>query len=477
MKWMNVGVMAIFFGMLFGSQAFSGPPVKFPNCAKNQSIRQVANGSGVFFDETCSVAYVLPPQQGRLRISGLAPTMSLQRCGSYESLLRTLNAYYRRLELVGQALNGNARGVPGEIGGGTGVGSGTSLGGGGMTPVPKVEPMDPQAVAEYTKTMEMISNIEKSLKVFEDDKRGVAVGKIDYFLDWNNLVEKYRAENPRVHFERLPLEAGRILFLRKTGTEGESITGAVTQTIVGIQDTSGVLKDGTLQANAGSVVMGDAISGQVVLNYGGACPFVHDGTIDRDLSESQIDAYLAANFQYRYALQGLKKYSVSYNLASIAKHLQDTHTEGGFFSSRTVNSLYESNESSDEFDLTVESDQESYEYADGLRREVKDEVINRVLRELAGVNNGSRVLPDLLPPSPHGASVAAGEIQKCPWIQCQITSGTLRVLDSIFGNSSAVANYIKTRNGVSRERVTEKKMFSYAGSSLFSARVQNGDVR
>lgn len=459
-------VLILALQTLVPALAFAGPPVKYPNCAKSLQVKAVPNGSGVFFDETCSVAYVLPPMQGKLEINGLTPNTNLRLCASYEQSMTILESNWAHLKAVSDQINQSLKPKTND----SSIGDDTSIDGSGpvSSPAPQVVVVDPRLDQEYQSTLARIVQTQQAMALFENDKKGVAVGKINYFTNWNELVEKYKDLNPKIHFERLPLEAGRIVFARKVGATGENVTGAVAHTVQGIENTSGILPDGTLQSTSGAVIMSDAVSGQVVLNLAGACPFVKNGKMPADISSSQVDAYLAANFQYRYSLQSLKTYTASYNLASIAKHIQENRSSGGFFSTKTENSITNSNSSSDEFNMQIDSNQEGYEFDANLKTEVKTEVIARVLREMADVTGQPVVVPPLTPPSANGATALAGGLRLCPNLYCQIGAAGLKVLDSIFGNSSAVASYIREKNGVSVDRVSEKKMFSYLGSMVFS---------
>ena len=453
--------------ILIPTLVMAGPPVKYPSCAQSFKIVPVNTGSGVYFDETCTTAYVLPPVQGRLEIKGLAPNMNLKLCGAYESSLHVLANEYAHLELMSQQLEHAQK--PVDSGNDTGFGD-TSLDGPkkSIVGIPTYQPIDPSIMTEIQKTLDMIELTQKSLVMFNNDKKGVAVGQIKYFVNWNALIADYQKANPKVHFERLPLEAGRIVFSRKLGMASDVVTGSVTQNIQGIENTSGISKDGTLSASNGSVIMGDAITGQIVLNFAGACPFIKNGQMPGDLSQSEIDAYLASNFQYKFSLQGLRKYTARFNLASIAKHIQESRSSGGFFSSSTTNSIIDTSISSDEFNLEVSSDQESYEFADSLRAEVKTELINRVITELASATGQSIELPTLSAPPPHGARVLADGLEKVPVIYAQLGSVALKVLDSIFGNSDVVASYTREKNGVSVDKVSDRRMFNYNGSMVFS---------
>lgn len=446
--------------------SLAGPPVKFPTCSQSIIVKAVPNGPGIFFDEKCEIAFVLPPVQGKLEIKGLAPNMNLGLCPSYEKLQKsynTLNAQFAKLiEKMADSGGGQSGSDDQSIGGGTEIDGSTK-----PTDPAEIPPIDEKLLAELDKIQSLMDRTQNAMQPFKNDKKGVAVGKINYFTNWNELVAAYQQANPKIHFERLPLEAGRIVFGRKLGVEGEVEAGAVAHNIFGIQNTSAISADGTLSPNAGSVIMGDAITGQVVLNYAGACPFVKNGKMPEDLSSSEVDAYLAANFQYRYSLQSLRTYTASYNLASIFKHIQESHSRGGFFNSSTSTTTTVTSFSKDAFEFHADSHQATFEYDSTLVEEVKVQLVNRVLGEMSDLT-GQALVPALTPPPPRGSVVAADELQKYPNVFAQIGAAGLRVLDSIFGNSNASASYIRLRDGVSTDRVTDKRMFSYSGSTVFS---------
>ena len=446
---------------------YAGVPVKYPTCAQNIKLKEVSNGAGVYFDETCSVAYVLPPATGQVKLDQVAPNMNLKLCPSYESSLKNLNNLYDKLTQLNERMNSSSSGGDHS----NDIDTNTSIdGNGSSSPNDTIPTIDPAIFEEQAKIFKLIDSAKQTMAYFEDNKKGVAVASIKYTLDWGKLLEQYRAANPKIHFEKLPLEAGRIVFSRKVNSSDEVVTGTITQDIYGIENTSDITASGTLGAKAGSVIMGDAISGQVVLNFAGACPFVKNGQMPSTIEGNSLSAYIAANFQYKFSLQSLRKYKAAYNLASIAKHISEVKSKGGLFSSKTVNSITDSNWSRDEFNFVMDSDQSSYEFESSLRAEVKTELIGRVLSEMALSTGQPVVMPQLSAPPVHGSTVLADGLQKCPNLYCQIGSIGLRIVDSIFGNSTAVAEYIRTKDGVAVDNVTEKKMFSYLGSSTFSGK-------
>jgi hypothetical protein len=74
-------------GFFLASQAMasnSASPSLNSNC--RYVINTPPNGSGVLFDESCSIAYVLPPELGKAEIAALAETTNVQFCSAVKDV-------------------------------------------------------------------------------------------------------------------------------------------------------------------------------------------------------------------------------------------------------------------------------------------------------------------------------------------------------------------------------------------------------
>ena len=65
--------------------------------------------------------------------------------------------------------------------------------------------------------------------------------------------------------------------------------------------------------------------------------------------------------------------------------------------------------------------------------------------------------------------MASDELAKVPNIYAQIAGATLRVLDALLVSSDVVASYMKQNNSTGSEDVTDKRVFNYNGSTIFTA--------
>lgn len=216
-------------------------------------------------------------------------------------------------------------------------------------------------------------------------------------------------------------------------------------------------------------IFGESLGGQLILSLQASCPFYDskNGEMKRKLSKSQLQAYFVANVTYKYYLQAFRRYHARFNLASMVKRIEKSTKKGGFFSTKTVNSLIEEKSSKDWFEITVDSDHNELSF-DDISREVKADLISRAMEQITLMNTGSpSQAPSIVTPPANGASTAAKELQKCPHIYCQAGAAILGVADAIWGGSEAVSNFIKNNDVWAEDRVEERKMFEYHGTSSF----------
>ena len=76
--------------------------------------------------------------------------------------------------------------------------------------------------------------------------------------------------------------------------------------------------------------------------------------------------------------------------------------------------------------------------------------------------------PSATAPTSNGATVAAKEIGKCPYVYCQVASGLLNIGSAIFGGSSTVNEYINRVDVKVVETSDERKMLTYHGTLTFT---------
>ncbi len=184
---------------------------------------------------------------------------------------------------------------------------------------------------------------------------------------------------------------------------------------------------------------------------------------------SDMEDYISASVVYQYHLQMLRKHSITYNLAQLAKRIESTSEKGGFFSRKAVHSLTETTKSDKWIKFEMYSDDPTYNYTDEYRQEIKEQFLNSVLQEVAYVSfeNPGNYPSVALPTGASGASVAGDALGKCPHLYCQVGMYAMKFLDATFGSKSAISEFIRTRDVWSSETVEERQMVPYTGSYSF----------
>lgn len=446
-------------------------PVKSPKCGPRVSIRAPKNGAGVFFNESCNIAFVLPPAYGSVDVVGNpTPTTTVRFCPLVNSRIQTALALQKRVDDLIVQLK------PRE---------------------PNCDPDDPfcprpprngdenykkiaDAIAEVTIQQNAIID---SLKLFSE----MSAGELQIVFNANHakLVEEYKSLNPRMTFVPLTIRSAALTIARRGIGKAETLPAVLSSSIHGIQMRDSSLTGEPLPDPNGNetkrysneeskdVVFSSAMSGNINLSLFGACPFydMDKEQLKSNLSSKDFTAYLVANATYAFDLQSYAKYKASYNLANLVRRMQKSTTHGGLFSSSSAVEIINEKNSSDWFQF--ESDEDDSEFQIGVKsQDVKADLIDRVIAQIGYVAiDGSGRIPDPAAPPVRGATVAANELQKCLHIYCQAVAIGLRVLDSIFGSSEATQNFISRSNYTATDIVDSKRMLRYRGSFTFAPEV------
>jgi hypothetical protein len=221
------------------------------------------------------------------------------------------------------------------------------------------------------------------------------------------------------------------------------------------------------------IVSGQAQSSQLVLSMTGACPYydsVHR-TLPREIAGSELSAHVVANIRYTYNLQALRKYTAKYNLGAFVRKLQQSESHGGLFSTKTINRLIEDEHTNDWFQITTYSEDGRETFDPQFAQTIKAEMIDRALKNIALLVTGEPVAaPQLSQPKANGASVASGELRKCPYLYCQVGAAVLDVANAIFGKSTSVAEYIHTHDTWVTETESDFNMLPFEGTLTFTPR-------
>src|ERR1043166_3242546 len=75
-------------------------PAKSPKCARKIHLRAPRYGAGVFFNETCDTAFVLPPAEASVDVRAVAPSMNASMCPIVNARIEYAKVLQRRIEDV-----------------------------------------------------------------------------------------------------------------------------------------------------------------------------------------------------------------------------------------------------------------------------------------------------------------------------------------------------------------------------------------
>lgn len=473
-----------------------GVPAKNPKCAQGVRVHPPANASGVFFDESCQTAYVLPPIEGQMSLASLAPTSLLGECGAMELRYSTLEQLSRRMDALWKQLNGenisNHAPRSGGAGAGGTIGDGATLSsnspGNGpsgsdveLVSEPVVEPG--LSVDEVMALTEKLDQTYRRLRTVLQDysKIGAATAQLNYKINMPELVDAYQSLNPGLRFERMLLEVARLAFVSKAAPEQAELSGAISVNIPTIGElpvggeplsSQGARVDRpSMDTGVKAPIFGDALSGQIVLSLPGACPFYDKETqwMRSSVSARELGSYFSANVQYSYHLQAFREYTARYQLANLVRRIKSESSSGGFFRTNSATRIINENDSKSWFILEANANDERFNYGD-LAVELKADLMDRVLKQVAQAQVGQMTsVSDPAAPRENGASSAAkGLRSNCAHYYCQAGAAVLDVLNASLGGVDTTAVFIANNDHWAVDTVKEKRMFRFYGSFSFT---------
>ena len=205
--------------------------------------------------------------------------------------------------------------------------------------------------------------------------------------------------------------------------------------------------------------LSDRMSATLHLSLVGACPVIHPELYDIPKSATGTPLFgMSAHYEFPSVFK--MNVTFRYDLSKFYQLMKSSGSSGGLFSSSSWSSTSENNISNDAFSAHWhESDPDekmSESERRGIEREVKQELTNRVLKEMATpVLDGTPGLASAPPIPEHGAIVLANGLSAtCGWYSYYCTGGSwiLRGLDSIFGSSSTEQNFTSRYSGTATEK-------------------------
>jgi hypothetical protein len=322
------------------------------------------------------------------------------------------------------------------------------------------------------------------------------VAQIVYSLPWSQLFQEYQAANPGLQLQQIPITSTNFFASVDPGLTptaagnipgnipavlGFTIPGLPTQGAAAFPNGLGSIKplsSSTLGSDISqqSMPFGSSVSASVNFSLVGACNFYPNGALTTPPSNiNNLVAAIPANLEYQYEVVAHRRYTASYNLSQFVSHLVTVHHSGGFFSSKDVTNIVDSSSSSDWFSIKFDSDSSHFPYSADeqkqITEEVKGQLVERALLLIAVQNGYLPHAPTGNPPlSSTGVGAAAGYLTKgCGyWSWCGAAGFVLGIVNSFFGNETAVQNFQRTNNAWVTDQVTQETVLLRYGEVSFS---------
>ena len=283
-----------------------------------------------------------------------------------------------------------------------------------------------------------------------------AMTGISYDTGWDQNLDRLRADNPSIHFEK-SATANVVVYANLIGPDDRaayynSLPAVLDYVVNGVAENP-FRTDGKVDTLA---ALPTKFNATLRLSLVGACPLMEPAKYDVKL-KSGVPVF-AISAKYDYPTAYTTKVKFSYNLWRFYQMIKDESSSGGLFWSSSSVKITETKLGNDTFtadwhesdpDNVVPDDQKR-----AIEKEVKTELINRVLTQMAVPVPGGGAAPAGTPGVPaHGAVViASGLDQVCGFsIYCQGGAWILRGLDAIFGGSSAETSYSRNENFTASE--------------------------
>ncbi len=293
-----------------------------------------------------------------------------------------------------------------------------------------------------------------------------ATGAIVYETGWANLISEYQSLNKDlgIAFQQIPVKQGSLWgTLKASGdrTLAPQIPAVLSAVIPGYSDvkstpeaTGETVPVGKSTPSAPNASLMNAsvqgLKGQIVLSLAGSCGlFEGPNAKPRDVNFDQITAHMVLNASYTYELAAHRGYTASYQLAEMMSRFEEYVQKGGFFSTSTVHSIIENNNSNTWFNIKFDAESSEFQYTpeeqEELKKTVKAELADQALKRVAMLNAGTA---PALPPvgGQSGAGAISASLRYCPMWYCQAGSLVFGVLDSIFGRKSAISDFKRHNN-------------------------------
>ncbi|MGE3607943.1 MAG: hypothetical protein AB7I27_00045 [Bacteriovoracaceae bacterium] len=282
-----------------------------------------------------------------------------------------------------------------------------------------------------------------------------ARASISFESEWDKNINQLQQQNPGFDFKRILTQNAQIT-TNIVGINSFPTTGA----IMGY-DIAGNHSEGKISFSS----YPQSMAGNVRLSLIGTCPILHPEwfkiTTDNSINQMKYGMVVSYEFPSTFEVDVTAKY----NMYKIYQKIVSSGRSGGFFSTRHWTSIEEKTFFKDDFKVSWNEQDSANSLTEEQKADYEREIRNNIFGRLASLglpavsNPGSLVPPQQLQ---SGALILANSLANnsaCKMnIYCTSASIGLSVLDAIFGQSSASANYTNIQNVEMTESWSRKKV-------------------
>lgn len=346
-----------------------------------------------------------------------------------------------------------------------------------------------KAAEENLKKMnEHVKILVKDLTEITDDILGTfgqrakllgASAMIDYDSHWSQEIAKLQSSYGSLNFAKIPTYSARVHagFIH-IGTSDSYFSQLPPVAAYNVNGKPGLpygeRKKQDDPERAGTAFP-EIVAADLGLNLIGACPALDkdffsdiDFKVKRDTDGVPV---YAISTTYEYDAASTFEVKASYNLWSFYEKIVTKTTRGGFFSRRSFVDILESKLGDDKFKIEIiDAGDVPAEKIEQIRKQIKAELMSRVLTAVARPTSGSKVIVPShdLPPQSGAVVLAKGLGKLCGAnVYCQAGGWILRVGDAIFGSTTAQTRFRQSWNHTAREHWKSTKLVPKQGMTTY----------
>jgi hypothetical protein len=373
--------------------------------------------------------------------------------------------------------------------------------------IEEISKIDQRAKTLDRKLHQLAKNIEANIEVFDGYKRRLSALRNEAVEDysifgaiegmtvqilfeskWARQLENVRRQNESVpiHIESLPITKS-MAYVDTTIVNGSlnlpsSLMYANVPGFIKTGSIESVLPTGetTIDNLDVDVTPVDSFlsgaSGKIVLSLIGSCALTDArNRIKRDLNFHDMTSFISINSFHEFPILYGRRYKVHFRLSKFAEEIEKRTEKGGFFETTSVNEIANTIFDQEDFDIDFQTDLEGYEFTPEEKRaitiDVKKDIIDRVLKEIAILHQVTKDKRKLSArPKKSGAEFINDELECFGYSYCYAAKFIVGVFDSILGVKDAVAKFKANNNRRLSYTYSDAKPVTRTFTTTFSPR-------